>query len=76
MKQNTRSRERCVEKPQRRKIDSVDPIVETRMHVVMCQRSTIQPITMHPKTVAMLIRISVSAETLFDAPRLFAIVGR
>ena len=76
MTQNTRRRERWVEKPQRRNTESVDPSVETRMQVVMCQRSVIQPMITQPKTVAMLIRISVRAETLFDAPRLFAYVGR
>jgi hypothetical protein len=76
MKQKTRSRDRCVEKPQRRKTDSVDPIVVIEMHVVTCHRSTDQPMNTHPQAAAMLIKVTVSAETVFDAPRLFAYVGR
>lgn len=76
MKQKIRSSDRWVEKPQRRKTASVDPIVVMETHVVTCQRSTDQPINTHPNPAAMLLRVSVSAETLFDAPRLFAYVGK
>lgn len=65
-----------VEKPQSRKTESVEPMVDTRMQVVMCHRSTIPPIATQPNTAATLIRMSVSAATLFDAPIDLAYVGR
>lgn len=65
-----------VENPQRRKTESVDPTVDKKMHVVICQRSTIPPMTTQPKTAATLIMMRVRAATGLDAPRVLAYVGR
>lgn len=61
-----------MERPQTMNTESVVPIVDIRMQVVTCQWSTIEPMATHPKTEAILKRITVSALSVPEAPMLRA----
>jgi hypothetical protein len=76
MKQNISSGGKEVLKPQIRKTESIAPIVEMRMAVVTCVRSTMLPILMDPMTAAILMRMIGRAETALLKPRAFVYVGR
>jgi len=58
-----------VEKPQRRNVPTVAPMLDRRIHVVTWKRSMREPITMQPKTDATLIAMSVNAAGKGEAPR-------
>ena len=76
MKQNMRRGGKEVLKPQIKKMESIAPIVEMRMAVVTCTRSTIVPIVTEPITAATLMRITGSVDIVLSKPRLLVYVGR
>ena len=68
MRQNTYRGARDIERPQTMKTERVVPMLEIRIQVVTCQRSTMEPMATQPKTEATLKRIIVSALNVPDAP--------
>ena len=76
MKQNMSSGGREVLKPQIKNTESIAPMVEMRMAVVTCVRSTILPMLMDPMTAAIFMRMMGRAETALLKPRAFVYVGR
>ena len=60
---------RDVEKPQRRNVPTVAPMLDRRIHVVTWKRSIREPIAMQPKTEATLMAMRVNAAGKGEAPR-------
>ena len=58
-------------KPQIRNIDNIAPMVEMRIAVVTCVRSTILPILTDPMTAATLMRMMGRVEIVLLKPRAF-----